>query len=96
MCSLTSRSLHAGARDSYLCRQHGNLWVGWKEPIFPLGEGCCLLTGQVTVAAGAVHVGHTIPEGKAQPDLRLMQASILIRALDGGFKVCLLFLPLLP
>lgn len=54
------------------------------------------MTGQVTVAGGAVHVGHTIPEGKAQPDLRLMQASILIRALDGGFKVCLLFPPLLP
>lgn len=51
------------------------------------------MTGQVTVTGGAVYVGHTIPEGKAQPDLSLMQASTLIRALDGGFKMYLLFPP---
>ena len=45
---------------------------------------------------GAVYVGHTILEGKAQPDLSLMQASTLIRALDGDFKVYLFFPPPLP
>ena len=45
---------------------------------------------------GAIRVGHVILEDKAQPDLGLIQASILISTLDEDFEMYLLLPPPLP